>query len=214
MQGELMAQVKKVEVRAAILGAADALFSERGYNATTLAHIASEAGISTANLYVYFGSKLDILYSIYEPWLRERLIELDCDLKRMRSPQRRVRRLVHALWCEIPSAKNAFANNFIQAIATASAEEGYRPELLRWVETRITDMLHEALPPARRDVAQRAIARMLVMAFDGFVIARHLDPNRECDEATIELMVALLLGPSNGRATSGPVPVDERSSKR
>jgi hypothetical protein len=52
------------------------------------------------------------------------------------------------------------------------------------------------------------------MAFDGFVIARHLDPNRECDEATIELMVALLLGPSNGRATSGPVPVDERSSKR
>ena len=206
-----MAQVKKIEVRSAILTAADTLFSEKGYNNTTLAQIASEAGVSTANLYVYFGSKLDILYSIYEPWLSAQLTKLDGEIKRMRSPERRVRKLLHALWCEIPSAKNGFANNFIQAIATSSAEEGYRPELLQRVEAQIARMLLEALPPERREVAQPAFARMLVMAFDGFVISRHLNPNRECDEATIGLMLALLLGPNATRTKAGPVPAEKKT---
>src|SRR5438445_13541344 len=110
-----MAQVKKPEIRDAIRSAADRLFSKRGYHSTTLAQIAAAADVSTANLYVYFTSKLDILYSIYDPWLRERTERLALELSRMKSGQQRVSKLLHALWCEMPAEKNGFANNFIQA---------------------------------------------------------------------------------------------------
>jgi AcrR family transcriptional regulator len=207
-----MAQVKKPEIRSAILSAADRLFSERGYHNTTLAQIAAKAHVSTANLYVYFQSKLDILYSIYDPWLRQRVAQLEGELKRLRTPQQRVFKLLHALWCEIPSEKNGFANNFIQAITTSDPKEGYRPELLKWFETRIAAMLGDALPAGRREViAQARFTHLLAMAFDGFVIGNHLNPDLECDEKTISLMASLLIGSLD---TAAPGNSDARRPKR
>ena len=200
-----MAQVKKPEIRAAILSAADRLFSERGYHNTTLAQIAMKANVSTANLYVYFQSKLDILYSIYDPWLRQRITQVESELKRARTPQQRIFKLLHALWCEIPSEKNGFANNFIQAITTSDPKEGYRPELLKWFETRIAAMLGDSLPAGRREViAQARFTHLLAMAFDGFVIGNHLNPARECDEKTISLMASLLIGALDTAAPEEP----------
>jgi AcrR family transcriptional regulator len=215
-----MAQVKKPEIRNAILSAADRLFSERGYHNTTLAQIAAEADVSTANLYVYFQSKLDILYSIYDPWLRERIARLESDLMRVREPQQRIFKLLHTLWCEIPSEKNGFANNFVQAISTSDPREGYRPELLKWFEAAIARMLRDALPPDRAaQVTESRFTHLLVMAFDGFVIGQHLDPGVECDERTIALMAALLTGPmndtapANGRRAAAPDSPRKKSSR-
>lgn len=211
-----MAQVKKAEIRDAILSAANRLFSEQGYHNTTLAQIAGEAKISTANLYVYFRSKLDILYSIYDPWLRQRVARLADELDRARTPQQRVFKLLHALWCEIPREKNGFANNFIQAISTSDPSEGYRPELLRWFEDRIAAMLRGALPPNRQAlIGQARFTHLLVMAFDGFVIGRHLKPDLDCDEKTIAVMAALLLGPDHaGRAPRAGAKANGRRTRR
>lgn len=198
-----MAQVKKPEIRNAILSAADRLFSKRGYHSTTLAQIAAEANVSTANLYVYFHSKLDILYSIYDPWLRQRIARLEGEMRWCRTAEQRVFKLLHALWCEIPGEKNGFANNFIQAISTVDPKEGYRPELLRWVENRIAALLRASLPPERRKrIGQPHFTHLLVMAFDGFVISHHLAPDRGCDERTIALMASLLLGPGEAQRTA------------
>ena len=71
-----MAQVKKPKLRQAILTASFSLFSGNGYHNTTIAQIAKQAKVSTANVYSYFPSKLHILYALYEPWLLERLEEL------------------------------------------------------------------------------------------------------------------------------------------
>ena len=62
-----MAQVKKPKLRQAILTASFSLFSGNGYHNTTIAQIAKQAKVSTANVYSYFPSKLHILYAIYEP---------------------------------------------------------------------------------------------------------------------------------------------------
>ena len=56
-----MAQQKKAAVREAILEGAFQLFSRHGYAATTLAAIARSAKVSQGNIYIYFGSKLEIL---------------------------------------------------------------------------------------------------------------------------------------------------------
>ncbi len=190
-----MAQVKKTAVRDAILGSAFRQFSRRGYEGTTLSQIAEGAGVSTANVYVYFASKLEVLYAIYDPWLRERLTSLAAQLERVRDPKRRLRKLLEALWRDIPAERNGFANNVMQAASTASPEEGYNPTLLKWVEENVADMICSALPPGRCGALGAAqIAHIVMMAFDGFVISYHLRPGKHCSRGTIELMCQLLVG--------------------
>lgn len=190
-----MAQVKKAEVSNAILKSASRLFSRQGYGGTTMSQIAVGAGVSAANVYVYFASKLEILYAIYDPWLRERLTRLEGDLARTRDPRRRVQKLLETLWRDIPAERNGFANNVMQAISTAAPREGYNPALLWWAKERIAGMLRDALPPGRREeFATVQFAHILMMAFDGFVINYHLCPSEPCSDETIELMCQLLLG--------------------
>ena len=59
-----MVQVKKEDVRQAILKSAKRLYSKNGYVNTSMNVIAKEAGISTSNLYNHFDSKLEILYEV------------------------------------------------------------------------------------------------------------------------------------------------------
>lgn len=191
-----MSQVKKPEIRESILRSANQLFSRQGYHATTLAQIARGAGVSPANVYVYFGSKLDILYAIYDPWLRRRLVDLGKRLKRLRDRRRRLRLLLGTLWREIPAAHNGFANNLMQAVSTASPHDSYDPALLHWVEARIAEVLRETLPPQRSNAQQPAhLAHVLMMAFDGFVIHRRLRQGSACSDTCIEGMCDLVLGP-------------------
>lgn len=190
-----MAQVKKPKLRQAILTASFSLFSGAGYHNTTVAQIAKQAKVSTANVYSYFPSKIHILYALYEPWLFERLDELETSLKRLKSPHARIYRVLHTLWCDLPAGDNAFANNFIQAIATTDPGKGYRPELLRSALARVTAILLDALPQERRNRATASrVANVALMAFDGYVIGRHLNPRGSCDHGTINLFVELLSG--------------------
>ena len=191
-----MVQRKKPEARDAILVGAFRLFSSKGYAATTLTDIAREGRMSTGNVYIYFGSKLEILYAIYDPWLRARVDALERELAEIKSPSRRIRRLLCALWRDIPAEENGFLNNIMQAISAAGPSEGYRSTLVRWFEKRVAAIIIEALPPNRRARLKRArIAHVLIMAFDGFGIQRHLHPKGAAiDDFTVNAVAAMLLG--------------------
>jgi len=195
----LMVQVKKPELREAILASAFALFRRQGYAATTLPQIAKGAGVSPGTVYIYFGSKLDVLYALYDPWLRQRITQLERRLDRIEDPRQRLSTLLRALWREIPREQNGFANNIIQAISTAGPDERYDPALLDWVEERVASMIRDALPPARRRLLGTPwFSHVLMMAFDGFVIGNHLRPDRPCGERTVELVCGMILGERRG----------------
>lgn len=193
-----MAQVKKAEVREAILASALRLFRRRGYTPTTTSQIAAGAGVSESNIYVYFRSKLEIFFGIYEPWLRERVGRLETALAGERDRRARLRAMLSLVLRELPSAENGFTNNLTQALSSARRKEGYRPALLRWYEGRIEAMLRTSLPPRRVAALGAAgladLSHFLVMAHDGFSLSRHLIPARLCSEQTIELLCDLLLG--------------------
>ena len=190
-----MGQVKKPRVRGAILAAALRLFSKKGYTRTTLAQIARKADVSTANLYVYFRSKLEILYAIYDPWLRARFVDLERRMSRARSPEAKLRLLLKTLWRDLPAEKHGFVNNIMQAISSATPADRYKPALLKWMEEHLERMLQSALPaPRRRALAQARLAHLLVMAFDGFIIHHHVNPRAPLGDATIDTVCAMLLG--------------------
>lgn len=192
-----MAQVKKESVREAILDAAIRLFRKQGYLATTLQDIAAAAATSRANIYVYFRSKFELFYAVFHPWLIERFDALDLELAAVTDPRLRLRRILTALWRDIPGEANGFANNLMQALSTASADERYSPVLLHDVESRVAALIERCQPAGRRAAGNsRALAHVLFMAFDGFSMHVHLRTREGCNNAVIDAMVALFFGPA------------------
>ncbi|MDX9721154.1 MAG: helix-turn-helix domain-containing protein [Myxococcota bacterium] len=68
-----MPQVQKAEIRHSLLHAARYCFAERGVAASTMAEIASRAGLSTGNTYRYFRSKEELLAEAIGPDFEPRL---------------------------------------------------------------------------------------------------------------------------------------------
>lgn len=184
-----MAQRKKEEVRDAILEAAFRLFSEHGYNDTSLPAVAREAGISTANVYRYFNSKLDLLFTLYEPWMTERLDKLEVALKKIKSPTERVERLLMALWRDLPREDNGFTNNLIQALSTGRGEN-YSPRLREQIQARVGHWIADALGLTSKE--SQIVVGVLLMAFDGFALNVHLAHGMGCNAETVRLFAAML----------------------
>ncbi|MGR6924223.1 TetR/AcrR family transcriptional regulator [[Actinomadura] parvosata] len=60
-------EVKRERTRAALLGAARALFTERGWHRTRIEDVAAAAGVSTATAYNHFTSKQLLMAAVYRP---------------------------------------------------------------------------------------------------------------------------------------------------
>lgn len=192
-----MAQIKKPEVREAIIQAAFELFSRKGYTRTTMAEIARTANMTVANLYVYFDSKLLIFYEIYDPWLKEQLYSLRDSVNRLRTPRAKLHRIIIGVWYDIPSHDNYFANAMIEALALAPSGTTKPGNLLSYAENFVYDMMMECLPDEKRSRFNlRLFTHIIWMAFDGFVINRRINDVRDMNEIA-DMMTNLLLGPPN-----------------
>ncbi len=204
-----MAQVKKTEVRDAILDAAFSLFSEQDYASTTVAQIAKRAGLSQSNIYVYFGSKLDILWAVISPWLFRQFELLELELTRIPDPRLRLERLLTALWGDIPTADNNLAVNLIQGVALSRQDDNYNRDLLRFLEARLTRMFKECLPEYRWHLLEGddALAHLVFMAFDGFVLGARVKGRSERLSQIVNVTASLLLDGAPARAGSAPVDI-------
>ncbi len=187
-----MAQTKKKAVRQAILDAAYKVFSERGYTDANISRIAKLAKVSPANVYVYFRSKLDLLYAIYDPWLARQFDDLELSLRRISDPSLRLKKILSTLWRDIPAANNGFANNMMQALSTMTAREEYKSTLRFSSEKRLTKLLEECLPNLGHERV-RDLASILFMAFDGYIVNYHLLERTTCPTKRLELLSEILL---------------------
>lgn len=190
-----MPQTKKDDVRTSILDAAEALFEESGYTQTSMAAIARHAGLSVSNIYVYFPSKIAVVFAIFEPWLEDAMDQMMKRARSKPSPEERIEYILKGLWRDIPQARGNFFNVFIEAISTTDEEHGYKPSMLKMMRNRLSNAISENLSPDRKhsyDVD--ALAHILVMAFDGFVINAHLSPKARCNAHMIETMRDLIIG--------------------
>jgi AcrR family transcriptional regulator len=194
-------QVKKEAVRDAILKAAQKLFKAQGYARATMNAIAREADVAPATVYVYYGSKLEVFFAIYDPWLRVKLGTLQEESRRIKQPQKRLEYLLMGLWRDVPRADNTFTNNLMQAVSTLDADEHYDSSLLEWSKTEIAAAIAECLPASRRKTLNlERVAHLLFMAFDGFSLNAHFAPDRPCDSAMVKMVAELLIGPATRKA--------------
>ena len=168
-----MARQKNEHVRRAILTAADALFMEKGYIGTTISSIARTAGTSQSNVYVYFSSKIEIAFAVFDPWLRTKVAELEVDVSKQETPQESLRVLVDGLLCRIAADRSGQTLTLVQALATAKPGDKYQPDLLLWTMSRIRHLIGNALP-ASNQVQREALTHALMLAFDGIALRQNL----------------------------------------
>jgi AcrR family transcriptional regulator len=195
-------------MREAILESAFDLFSRKGYTPTTMAEIARTSNMTVANLYVYFDSKLSILYEIYQPWLEQQLAALAESVRKFRTPKSRLRRIFIGIWSDIPAADHSFANALIEALAVAPKGMAKPNTLLIEVESFLTGLIAECLPEEQAHLVQDdLLAHVIWMAFDGFVINQHLGDLRDIGSIA-DIMTNLLMDGGVGKSgaeTEAPV---------
>ena len=163
-----VAQVKKAEVRAAVLNSARRMFIEKGYANTQLSAIAAAAKTSKSNIYKYYGSKFELLMALYDPWLRERVAQLEAET--LAAPRaQRLRTFLRILLVDIPQEDSCFANLLMQALGTDPQE--YSPDLLRWFEGKIAEILSACIDEDLSPAEFRMLAELIVLVHDGFLIA-------------------------------------------
>ena len=112
-------QPQAAETRALILASARKLFASQGYGATSIAQIASEAGVAIPTIYKSIGTKIELLASLNE------LAANDADvgrlIPRMLSTQDAVELIT--LQIELSRGLNEHAGDIIRAMETAATVE-------------------------------------------------------------------------------------------
>ncbi len=188
-----MPQVKKAAINSRILEAAFSLFSEKGYQATSMPDIASRAGTTPGNIYRYYTSKFELFYAVLEPWLNEQIDGLESRVSTMEDGPEKLQEVLTFMWIELPRAGNNFKKNLMEALATKNPEEHYSRNLLQRSERRITRLMDGSLPPdARRALMPSELAHVVFMAQDGFSLNVRLVEESDRIEELIDGLVALI----------------------
>jgi len=184
---ESLRERKKRMTREAIFAAAQALFTERGFDAVTVAEIADAANISVKTLFTYIGAKEELLFS-GGPTVLDAVVDAVRHRKLAQTP------LVAAAQALLAAVDDKDANRNLDAfLRMVNAGPAARSRLRAlWGETE--DALAEALTAKKdgpRELAVRrltaaqimVLVRTVTSAEVGDLIAKSADTDRQRKEA-------------------------------
>ena len=150
---------RKAKTRAAIITAASKLFHDRGYEETSIQHIAELADTGVGTLYGYFGSKDDILREVLQTERDEALERYFASIDESTPYMERACRAIEAL------AKYLKSN---RTILTAAFQIGARNRQVdesqaEWLHLGFRKMIEDGIAAGEfRQIPLDATVRMLV----------------------------------------------------
>jgi len=186
-----------------ILEAAVRLWSERGYDGTSMAAIAAEVGLAKGTLYLYFPSKVALLDAALRRYSLRPDIEQLLSAWRDRPLEEVVRTLIGLAWQVLESRRPLVALMLRELPAHLDKAEHFLTEVLVPTNRLLAAFLDEKLPPARRArlntlVAGRSLMTMVVFYWvsQEFVGAgRHLPiPAEQAADTLAEIFLHGVLG--------------------
>ncbi|HEV7247804.1 MAG TPA: TetR/AcrR family transcriptional regulator [Shinella sp.] len=192
-RGAALVRLKSEAVREAILASAAKEISANGYLDTTIGRIAKGAGIAPSNVYVYFESKLQIYFTIYEPWFKTQFAVLERTVSKQSTRQKKINALVQGILRDIADDKTGYTAALMEALAAVKPKDKYRPDLLAWAEERIEDIVVQSIGGYHHGHPDlKAFAHLMMLTFDGSALrAKILRANAQEDK-TMEAVEAML----------------------
>ena len=89
-----MPRKKQEEKRKGILEAAARVFAREGFHNAKIEDVAHEAGVAHGTVYLYFGSKDDLLVSVFRENLSEIIEYVGSEIKKERNAEDKLRRMI------------------------------------------------------------------------------------------------------------------------
>lgn len=90
-----MPRRKEEEKRKKILDAAVRVFAREGFYNAKVEEVAREAGVAHGTVYLYFGSKEDLLISVFRENLRELIEYVGSEIQKEKDAEARLKRMIH-----------------------------------------------------------------------------------------------------------------------
>ena len=181
---------RKAITRERILQAAMALFSQRGFEHTTVTQIAKRAGVSRASIFWHFGDKATLFgeacaqfFMPFREQLKERLLHIEAE---KRLPE--IFSVYHRFVTENRSAIQAFVRWVMESPELRAALQPMLLELHEQFRLDVKVTLEELLPPGHD---ADALATGLVSLLDGNLILGLVDPDPTGSERRVAAVRAL-----------------------
>ena len=190
-----------VDKREAILRAAIDVFAERGYFNAQVADIARAAGIAAGTVYLYFRSKDDILVSIFERTVKQRLAEGRAAVADIADPAERLRQFAHLHLGMLGRDRNLAIVFQVELRQSVKFMERFSSTLLRdylgQIRAAIEDGQEQGL--FRTDVNATAVAKMFFGALDEMATNWILSRRRRSLESDADAVVDIFLDGTRAR---------------
>lgn len=185
-----------VETRARLLAAARKCFGENGFERTTNAQIADVAGLTSAAIYHYFPSKIDLYAAVFEEVQRYIYAEIE---KGIESHHSLVDRFSAAL--DVSVRINREDPSIAGFVVDVNYEVQHHPELFSFVEPQrqrsanlVKRLCQDAVAngEVREGVPQAALEDLLSVLLSGLLRFSTLVNNSPRHAATVEVLKAML----------------------
>lgn len=191
-----------VPTRVALIGAAERVFSRRGFQDASLREIASEAGLTTGAVYSNFDGKADLFLAVLEENLDPRLAVI-YDAARA-APRHKLGARVGEEFAAYVSQKRRWLILLIEFWAHAARDPKLRPkfgERHGKLRAAVAEVLTERAARLGVPLSLPAdqLATLLIALTNGFAVERLADPDA-VPEDLYGRALDLLLDPANGRA--------------
>lgn len=159
-------------------------FAERGYHATTTRDIATAAGMSPAALYVYFPSKLDLLFAISRRGQELSRAMVERVLAQGGSPDQRMRRLVEEFTCWHARHHTVARVVEYEQHALPDKERRVMRSMRRQTEQIVQDLVAEGVEAGVFDVPNTKAAARAVLSL-GVDVVRWYDERMRTSPRTL-----------------------------
>lgn len=171
---------KKTATRDALMGAALALFARHGYEETTVAQIAGEAGVAKGTFFNYFQTKEDVLVQVVEvqlEWVVEQLHRLESTQD---SVPTGVRDLMILLVTRLPYTAPLLRAMFRSSLTSPASATRLTGPSITMIQAMVPIMTAgQVRGELRRDIAAERLAFLAAQTYFGVLWAWCMGPADE-----------------------------------
>jgi AcrR family transcriptional regulator len=190
---KVVAEYKEEAKRRIALHAMD-LFSKKGYHQTKMADIASSVGVSKGAIYQYFGSKTELLLTVFEVYVHQREQEVRTFLRNEGLESIATEKFFDRMLAIRPAGSLLTPDIVRELAENKAAIEWFKINSEKWVQTlaHLIDRQAEEIkiPP---DATSESLARGILALRDGLYNSLSLGSDvRKVRKAWVDTMRVLM----------------------
>ncbi|MEU7043568.1 TetR family transcriptional regulator [Streptomyces varsoviensis] len=206
MRGRSGRRPGKPDTRGAILAAAREIFAERGYDGSSIRHIAASAGVDPALVHHYFGNKEDLFMEVVKAPIEPAAVMEEIFAEGIEAAPENVVRAFLGV-CEGPVSGPAFLGLLRGAVAHQWQALLLREFFTTQIARRVVRRLGTAVDPAELPLRASLVSSQLF----GLALARYVLRIQPLADAPREVVVAAV-APNIRRHMIGALDAGDREA--